>query len=389
MKGESFVTHIVSLLECRTYEYDLVKKAIVQSFENLGGISPYIQKGDIVLLKVNLLMKKTPEEATTTHPIFVKALAETLLAHGAQVLIGDSPGGPFNEKALRGVYRVCGMEQIAHELGCTLNYNTNSIHVKNKKGLLLKQLTVVEMLQDVTKVISVSKLKTHGMAMFTGAVKNMFGIVPGILKAEYHFSMPEIADFSDALIDICAYADPILSFMDGIVGMEGEGPSAGIPREIGVVLASTSPYHLDVAAAAIIGLTPTQVPTIKRSVARGLCSGTLEDIIFPAERPEKFLLSDYKIPKIRSTNLLPPTTPSYVKTFVNACLQPKPVFHFKDCVGCGICAESCPAKVLHMQDQKPIIDLNECIRCFCCQELCPKKAVTIHRPWIMKILSKI
>jgi len=379
----------VSLIECREYDHLLVKESIIQTFENLGGIDKYINKGERVLLKLNLLMRKKPEEATTTHPVFTKALAEVLIEYGAEVIIGDSPGGPFNERMLKSVYKGCGIEEIAHEVGAKLNFNTNMMEVKNQKGRILKNLTVTEMLNDVDKVISVSKLKTHGLAVFTGAVKNMFGTVPGVLKAEYHVKMPDIRDFSDALVDICLYSNPILSFMDGIVGMEGDGPSAGEPREVGVIIASTSPYHLDVVATSIINLEPRKVPTIERCVERNICRGNLEDIDLVGEGIDKFKIDDFKIPNIKSVNFLEDKAPKFLKTVVNAWLRPKPVFVHEDCIGCSDCAENCPPKVIQMVDKRPIVELDGCIRCFCCQELCPKKAVIIHRPWLMDKMSKL
>ncbi|MFZ5969803.1 MAG: DUF362 domain-containing protein [Bacillota bacterium] len=378
----------VSLVRCEDYVYEDVKHAIAESFKNLGGIESYIQRGDKVLLKMNLLMKKRPEEATTTHPEFVKALAEILIGHGAEVYIGDSPGGPFNEKALRGVYRVCGIENVANETGAVLNYNTNMMEVKNEKGKILRTLTVAEMLKGVDKVISVSKLKTHGMATFTGAVKNMFGIIPGILKAEYHFKMPNIQDFANALVDICLFAQPVLSFMDGIVGMEGDGPSAGTPRKVGVVVASASPYHLDVVASSIINLEPTKVPTIQCCVERGICRGSLEDIEIVGDKLEGFIVKDFIIPKTRSVHFAGGRVPGFVRYFSDRLLQPKPVFSHEICIGCGDCAENCPPKVIDMVDHKPEVNLQNCIRCFCCQELCPKKAVKIHRPWLLDRIVK-
>jgi len=379
----------VSLIECREYDHLLVKESIIQTFENLGGIDKYINKGERVLLKLNLLMRKKPEEAATTHPVFTKALAEVLIEYGAEVIIGDSPGGPFNERMLKSVYKGCGIEEIAHEVGAKLNFNTNMMEVKNQKGRILKNLTVTEMLNDVDKVISVSKLKTHGLAVFTGAVKNMFGTVPGVLKAEYHVKMPDIRDFSDALVDICLYSNPILSFMDGIVGMEGDGPSAGEPREVGVIIASTSPYHLDVVATSIINLEPRKVPTIERCVERNICRGNLEDIDLVGEGIDKFKIDDFKIPNIKNVNFLEDKAPKFLKTVVNAWLRPKPVFVHEDCIGCSDCAENCPPKVIQMVDKRPIVELDGCIRCFCCQELCPKKAVIIHRPWLMDKMSKL
>lgn len=378
----------VSVAECREYDYNLVMKAIIESFNNLGGIEKYISKGDKVLLKLNLLMKKKPEEATTTHPVFTKALAKVLIDYGATVIIGDSPGGPFSERMLQGVYRVCGIDEIAGETGAKLNYNTNAVAVSNPEGKYLKQLTVTEMIRDVDKVISVSKLKTHGFAVFTGAVKNMFGIVPGLIKAEYHLTMPEIEEFSDALVDVCLCGKPILSFMDAIVGMEGNGPSSGEPREIGVVIASPSPYHLDVVAASIINLKPIEVPTIKRCVERNICAGNLEDIDIIGENIDKFIIKDYVIPKTKKLKLVRDWMPKFLISFIENTTRPKPVFNHNACIGCGDCEEACPPRVITMDKNKPAVNLQGCIRCFCCQELCPKKAVEIHRPWLLKKISK-
>ncbi|RKD22519.1 Uncharacterized conserved protein, DUF362 family [Caminicella sporogenes DSM 14501] len=378
----------VSLIRCDEYIYEDVKESIKQSFMNLGGIDRYIKKGEKVLLKLNLLMKKKPEEATTTHPIFVRALADVLIENGAEIIIGDSPGGPFNEKILRGIYKATGMEEVAQITGAVLNYNTNSVEVINEHGKLLKKMTVIEVLKKVDKVISVSKLKTHGMVMFTGAVKNMFGIIPGLLKAEYHFKMPKIEEFSDALVDICLCGNPILSFMDGIVGMEGEGPSAGKPRKVGAVIASTSPYHLDVVATSIINIKPSNVPTIMRCIERGIVKGNLEDILLIGGKIEDFKIEDFKVPKIRSISFLKGKIPKFLERYLNNILKPKPVFHHDICIGCRDCEKSCPPKAIKMINGKPEVNLDKCIRCFCCQELCPKKAVKIHRPWILDMITK-
>ena len=378
----------VSVISCSTYEIEFVRNAIRDAFTQLGGVERYIQPGDKVLLKVNLLMKKNPEEAATTHPAIVQALAEILVQHGASVIIGDSPGGPFSEKHLKGVYKVCGMEEAAKVSGAVLNYDINHIEIKGESLKLLKNLTVINVLEEVDKVISVSKLKTHGMALYTGAVKNMFGVIPGLLKAEYHFKMPDIKDFSDALLDICQYANPILSFMDGIVGMEGDGPSAGTPREIGVVLASPSPYHLDVVGATLIGLTPGEVPTIARCMERGICKGTLEDIEILGSPVESFIKQNFKVPSIRSVNFFKGKMPKFIERSINQLLQPKPIFLHVLCIGCRDCEECCPPKIIKMEKNRPVADLNHCIRCFCCQELCPKKAVQIHRPWLLDKMVK-
>lgn len=379
--------HVVSLQRCETYEYEKVKMNLEKVMSDLGGLSSYVKPGEKVLLKVNLLMKKRPEEATTTHPVFVQALADILLAHGAKVLIGDSPGGPYNEGVLKGIYKVCGYEKIAESSEVELNWNFSHKEVKNEKGIILKKLTVVDFLEDVDKVISVSKLKTHGMMKFTGAVKNMFGIIPGLLKAEYHFKMPKVKDFSQMLVDVCQYADPVLSFMDGIVGMEGAGPSGGDPRQIGVILGSTSPYHLDVIATQLIGVEPLSVPTISRSVECGLVAEGFSDIELAGVDMSEWHVKDFVVPSIRSLEFSG-HLPKPIKGLVDGALRPRPVFRHSKCVGCGDCAEACPPHVIEMRENLPYVNLDGCIRCFCCQELCPVVAIDIKRPWLMKILSK-
>ncbi len=376
----------VSLVRCEDYKLDDVKRSINQTLENLGGLSLFVQPGERVLLKLNLLMMKKPETAATTHPVFVHALTEILQEHGAKVVIGDSPGGPFNEMMLRRVYSVTGTEEVARKTGAELNYNVKSIKRSNPKGLLLKNVTAIALLDEVDKVISVSKLKTHSFMHLTGAVKNQFGIVPGIIKAEYHMNMPDPMTFADALIDICQCSNPVLSLMDGIVGMEGDGPSGGTPRACNAVIGSSSPYHLDKVACTIINVPLLNVPTILRSVERGLCTNDLSDIELVGGDIAAFVIKSYKVPDnsgiVSKINNLPPL----LKKFAESNLQPRPVFLESKCVSCGVCMENCPAKVISMRGKFPSVDLKACIRCFCCQELCPCKAVEIKRPFLSGLL---
>ncbi len=378
---------IVSLQSCENYDFDLVYNTIVSNVKDLGGFEKYLTKGETVLLKVNMLMKRKPEEATTTHPTYVKALCKVLIDYGVDVIIGDSPGGPFNKSILTSMYKYVGYEDVAKDVGAKLNMNCNSFTKKYPDGFLLKSIVMTDMLNDVTKVISCSKLKTHGMMTFTGAVKNMFGTVPGIKKAEYHFNMTSHEDFADCLIDICGAANPILSFMDGIVGMEGEGPSGGTPVDIGVSIASSSPYHLDKVACKIITLDYDRVPTIKRCVDRKICTNDLSDIDMKGYSLEDFVVDKYDIP---STKVISFTSglPKPVEAFLNKHVQPKPIFNYDTCVSCGICKDSCPAKVISMETGKPKVALENCIRCFCCQELCPIKAINVKRPLLLKLFVK-
>ncbi|RDY28056.1 DUF362 domain-containing protein [Romboutsia weinsteinii] len=377
----------VGLRSCNNYNYEEVKSQMEKLLNDIGGIEKYIKRGSKVFIKLNLLMKKRPEEVATTNPMILKVLAEKLLELNCKVIVGDSPGGPYTKSALKGVYKTCGIEEVCEALDIELNYDTSEVKVENKDGKILKYMKVIKPITEVDHVINVCKLKTHAMATFTGGVKNLFGVIPGVSKAEYHFKMPEVKDFTEALVDICKYVSPMLTIMDGVIGMEGEGPSAGTPRKVGVILASESPYAIDVVACNIINLDPNKVPTVQRCIERGFLEQDFSDIKVIGDKVEDKIIKDYKIPTNRSISFLRGVVPKKVELFVNKRLAGKPVIAYKDCIKCGECARVCPAKIIEMKDIGPVINLEHCIRCFCCHELCPKKAVDLKRPLIYKFIK--
>lgn len=386
----------VSVTQCHAYDYDYpqVKAAIQEAVEALGGFGAFVTPGERVMLKVNLLMKKAPEEATTTHPVFVDALADLIVAQGCSVLIADSPGGPFVLRMLEGIYKGCGYDALERpdRPEVRLNRNVRSMELENPEGRLLKRLTLIEALREVDKVISVSKLKTHGMMKFTGAVKNMFGTVPGMIKAEYHFKMPEPDDFADMLVDICEHVAPVLSLMDGIVAMEGAGPSAGDPVRLGAVLAAEDPHWLDYTAVGLVHIDPLEVPTLRRALARGLIDPEKAPAIRLGPVPEAFGIKHFKAPNIRSIEFLSGYAPAWVKHSADRLLKPRPVFDHERCIRCGDCKRLCPPQAIRMEKEAhggyPVVDLSICIRCYCCQELCPKEAVEIYRPLLLRVMTK-
>lgn len=381
----------VSVIKCNDYNYDNVKKSLIEILNNIGGIEKYFSKGDKVLLKANLLMKKKPEEAATTNPVFVQALSEILINYGVNVIIGDSPGGPFNTARLKGIYKSTGMEMAAAATGAKLNYNINSSEIVNPEGKILKRLTIADMINDVDKIINLPKLKTHILAVYTGAVKNMFGTIPGTIKAEYHLKMPNIDDFADSLIDICLAVKPVLTIMDGIIGIESEGPSAGKPRKIGAILASTNPYLLDKVACKIIGLEPEEVHSVRRCIDRGICKKDMSDIDLIGSTIDELIIKDFDIPKVNPSRVgsIVGPIPIPIHKFASKILKSKPFFEFDKCIGCGDCAANCPPKVIEMVNGKPNVNLKGCISCFCCHELCPEKAVKIKKTILGNILFRL
>jgi len=377
---------MVSIVKCNTYEQEDVNKSIKETLDNLGGIHNYVKEGDRVLIKANLLMGKRPEEAVTTHPSLVKALCREIITAGGYPVIADSPGGPFNKAVLRRVYRLTGMEQVARETGALLNFDTGFEETSHPEGEIIKRIKVIRCVLDADVVISFSKLKTHGMMLFTGAVKNLFGVIPGLIKAEYHFNMPDIIDFSNMLIDVCTFVKPHLSLIDGIVGMEGEGPSAGRTVNAGVLLASSNPFALDYLATILVGISPMEVPTICKAWERGLFNGGIQNIRISGQNIEGVKIKKFETPAIGNISFLEGRLPEPIVKSINNRIKPRPVFNNSVCTGCGDCSRNCPPGAITMEDGKPRVDLGKCIRCFCCQELCYHKAVGIYRPWILRII---
>ncbi|WP_432409079.1 DUF362 domain-containing protein [Wukongibacter sp. M2B1] len=352
----------VSIVKCNDYEYKKVEEAVFQCLDCLPEIKERIKPNAKVLIKANLARDDKPEEAITTHPSVVQAIVKYFHKANCKVIIGDSPGAPFgyNKKTLDSVYRATGMIDVANNTGCELNYDTSIVEVENENAVCLKRMTVIKIIEDVDLVISAAKLKTHAMMMYTGAVKNLFGVIPGRLKMNYHLQMLSVDRFSEHIVDICEFVKPMLSIIDAVEGMEGNGPSAGDKRHAGLIIASENPYALDMTATHIVGINPLDVPSINVAVKRNLCTGNIEDVSTPC--------LGFKDIKIR-----PFKKPDTSKLGGDAI----PSFKYELCTSCGVCEKSCPPKVIDSSSGKPVIDLDECIKCFCCHELCPNKAIYI------------
>lgn len=382
---------IVSIVKCSDYEILKVKESIAKSLDYLGGIKSFVNPGEKILLKVNLLIRRKPEKVTTTHPAIAQAMAELVREAGGIPIIGDSPGGYhfYNQKTLESVYETCGMKDAAENSCAELNYNTEILDIPYPEGKLIKSIKTIKPVLEVDKIINLPKIKTHAMTVYSGAVKNLFGIIPGSYKAEYHLRFEDSYDFADLLIDLCSFAKPVLTVMDAVVGMEGYGPTNGSPRQVGLIIAGANPYALDVVAGSIIGLEPEQIPTVVKSVERGLCTEKLKDITILGEKISDVSVPDYYKPTLKlSFNFYNLLLPKFLSKWLNRNMKAKPVFCFDSCKGCGMCAKSCPPQAIKMIDDKPHVDLNRCISCFCCHELCNFDAVRIKRPWFLKLILK-
>jgi len=377
----------VSVVGCNSYDENEVYTALSQAVEAVGGLD-FIKPGMTVAIKANLVTFMKPDKAATTHPVMLCALVKMLKERGAEVVIGDSPGGLYNAAFVGRVYAATGMNEVV-KIGAKLNDDYSQAEASFEGARVAKSFAYTAFLDKADVIINFCKLKSHGMMGMSASVKDMFGTIPGTIKPEYHFKYPDQSDFANMLVDLNEYFKPCLNIVDAVIGMEGNGPTQGKPRKIGALLASKSPYMVDRVCAHIIGMKPDEVPTVSASVERGLCPENLKDIAIFGDA-DKFVIDDFDIIKV-SKNLQFYGNSAFGKLrgkIFEACLASKPVLKSSLCVGCNECGRICPAKAITMVKGKAKIERDKCIKCFCCQEFCPKGAMKVGRTAIAKLLNK-
>ncbi|MBR4236652.1 MAG: DUF362 domain-containing protein [Clostridia bacterium] len=376
---------IVSITSCADYSPETVKAAFERALTPFGELT-FARPGARIVIKANLVSMMKPESAATTHPALLCELCRILIARGAQVTVGDSPGGLYTSAYVNAVYTGTGVRAVL-ETGAKLNQNFEHVHALNPGGKTLKELDYTSYLDDADAIIDFCKLKTHGMMGMSACVKNMFGCVPGVFKPEYHYKFPNHRAFADMLIDLNERFKPVLCVVDAVTGMEGNGPTAGTPRHIGALLVSDSPYACDRVCADIIGIEPEQVETIAAARERGL-----EPEAQLTGNPADFAVKDYELVRVRKELSFGVEAHGlFGKVFgrvAHAALCSVPKLTRSECVGCEKCYTVCPAHAIEMRSHRPVIDRSKCIRCFCCQEFCPKGAMKVKRPLIAKMLNR-
>lgn len=376
----------VAVIKCDTYDYEQVSDAIEAGVRLLGGISNYVQKGEKIVIKPNVLIGTNPEKCVCTHPSVFRAVGGIFKKAKTTVSYGDSSGFGKSETNMRRAE----LKQVAEELEIRLSDFSRGQHVAHSEALINKRFFIANGVLESDGLISLPKLKTHGLTRFTGAIKNQFGCVPGLRKSQFHVKMADPFDFAKMLVDLTTLIKPRLYIMDGIMAMEGNGPRSGKPKKLGVLLFSSDPVAIDSIACKIINLNPEYVPTSIPGERVGLGTYHYDNIEIVGDNIQLDIDKDFEV--VRKPVV--PVSSGWLRAFIRNQVCPKPIINETICTNCGTCVKHCPVKPKavdwHNGDDTipPTYKYEYCIRCYCCQELCPEGAIFLHEAILGRIFNR-
>lgn len=373
-----------ALIKTKTYDQNEIYNGVIKIFDYFGGAGNFFARGDKVLIKPNLLLARRSGEHVTTHPQVVDAVCRILKDIGCRITLGDSPG---YSSAIT-VAKKCGIYDSVKKMDVKFVNFEKSVEIKvNAENRIFKKFEVAREIVESDKIVNLAKLKSHGQMLLTMSVKNMFGAVVGLLKPQWHFKAGVDADFfARMLLELNLATAPTFSILDGVYGMEGNGPSNGTPRELNILAGGTNCVAIDTVAAALLKVSPEMFYTGRTALKMNLPGARIEEIEICGNKLEDFNITDFKLPR-KIENIQWPIFDSLRRALRKFSLS-EPYYSRDKCKFCAICFNVCPAGAIKYDaGQKIEFDLKKCVRCFCCQELCPHGAIVIKESAFDKIRS--
>jgi len=358
----------VALVKCSSYNTEEIYQKVQSLIDLLGGIKSFIRSGQKVLIKPNILAPFKIERAATTHPAMVEAAILLVKQSGGKPYVGESPGAGSAEYCAKaaGILDICKKHRVRF-----VDLKT-PVEVENPQGQRFKKIYIAKEIDEFDAIINVPKWKTHGLTSITGAVKNLYGCVPGLLKSQYHYKIRTRPEFCELIIDIYRFFKEKvkLCILDGVVAMEGEGPSAGNPYPLGLIGISTDQMAVDQVFSEICGIDPKSVPIIEYQ----------KDIEVIGEK--------IRAPGFKYYESLPEGVLhlGLLGQILNIFFREKPVILENKCTKCATCVMVCASRAI-LNEMK--IDYGKCVRCFCCAEFCPEKAIIIKRNPAIHFINRL
>ena len=338
---------------------------IIKNVFKLFGVGDKV-KDKIILVKPNLLGAFPPERGVTTDPRIISAIVKELKRYQPKaIIVGDNSGSihfdPFKIAKITGI--------LDASDGCYINIAKEVIKVR-VESKFIDELFISKVVKEADYVINVPKFKTHSLTTISGAIKNMFGIIPGGKKAQLHTLNRSIDKFAELLIDIYQIRVPDLTIMDAIIGMEGVGPTNGKIRVINKILSSDNGVSLDSVMAAMMGLKPATIELLQVAKERNLGETDISNIIIDGELK---VISGFKTPNNGFLQRIRKTVVPHIFNLASV----KPIVDHNKCKICKKCIEVCPTLAMTLTNKFPEADRKKCISCFCCDEHCPYGAIIL------------
>jgi uncharacterized protein (DUF362 family)/NAD-dependent dihydropyrimidine dehydrogenase PreA subunit len=344
--------------------YESVRQAVDRIFE----IFPLSIAGKKVLIKPNVLRMSEAGEGIVTNPAVLRAVVEKIEGmNPASLVVGDNPG-VFNYGDNELCFEKTGLMEASK------GYYRNIGNESRKMAFNPEYMEYVSVSEEVMAadiVISLPKFKTHGLTVITGAIKNSYGFLPGAQKAKLHKAAGNPERFHEIIVDVFRLRVPDLFIVDAITGMEGNGPASPDIREIGLILASDNAVAVDAVIATMMGCDPSRLRFLQKAKEAGLGDYDVSKIEIIGELKK---LPDFKIPALGGEAMM---QNEQIQEIMQKRILLRPKIDQDLCIGCGACAEHCPASALAMNGHIPELVSDACIVCFCCQEICPEKAITL------------
>ena len=374
------MSSVVSIKKTQSYDQKAVSNAVKNAIDDLGGIRRFVKRGDTVLLKPNLLSAKVPEAAATTHPSIVQAAGEIVKDCGGKIIIGDSPAiGSWSN-----ITKKTGMSGVADRLGARLVHFDKPVQIKKNERHLFKLLKISKDVMEADVIINLPKLKTHTQMYLTLGVKNMFGCVVGKKKPQLHMEAgKDSRQFARMLVEIYGSIAPALTIIDGIIGMEGNGPGSGTPKPVGLILASNEAVAMDRIICEIIGAEPEKLFILAAAKELGYGNAELNEIQVKGEDLKNVKVDSFKFPSLTSAEFGPP----FLRKFIKELVTSKPKEDHNQCTLCNFCADVCPPKIIKKNGDRLNFNYDDCIRCYCCIEVCPEGAMKVKQGLITRFLN--
>lgn len=337
---------------------------------------PIDMKGKKVAVKVNAIRACHPDrEAIVTHPALVNAVIRHLEGlNPSRIVVGDSVGTESYGSSSR-IFEATGLAEAAAPYYRNLSLNLALVSLPEP---FPRKVAVLKDILDADVYISLPKMKTHGLTMISGGVKNNYGLLAGAQKSWYHYHSEDPEVFARILIEVYRLRPPDLTIMDAVLAMEGYGPCSPETRRVNKILAATDAVALDSVEAHLQGFSVDEVPHLRLARKMGLGQTDLASMeIIGDASPVK----GYRRPTIT-----PESSYCYLsgvgggktsRGFYAERISLRPVFDGDRCLpDCTACLDACPARAL-TAGCPPVLLSSACILCSACKEACASGAIDL------------